>query len=214
CLDLTPNERWQRELERVIPAQDAFLLFWSTNAMASASVAWEMSVAETSRNIDYIRPMPLESPDIAPPPEKLKHLHFGDRYLYAREDTGFPPGRGMPADRAGEPVPDEFLRRAVREAREAVRDHETGATREAKTAPVPGVTNDHTAETLFAGDLQEAVRAALAASGRESPVPPPPPAPAPVPPPAAETADADRARRNADELLAAARKKLRVPRPQ
>jgi hypothetical protein len=34
CLDLTPTERWQRELEAVIPTKDVFLLFWSANAMA------------------------------------------------------------------------------------------------------------------------------------------------------------------------------------
>src|SRR6185295_8081961 len=68
----------------VIPTKDAFLLFWSVNAMKSQWVAWEIDLAAATRGIDYIRPMPLDTPDDAPPPEKLKHLHFGDRYMAAR----------------------------------------------------------------------------------------------------------------------------------
>ena len=29
--------------------------------------------------------MPIDDPAIAPPPDDLKHLHFGDRYLIARQ---------------------------------------------------------------------------------------------------------------------------------
>ena len=85
CLDLTPNERWQRELERVIPTRDAFLLFWSVNAMNSRWVAWELQTAASRKGLDCVRPMPLDDPEIAPPPEALKHLHFRDRYLLARQ---------------------------------------------------------------------------------------------------------------------------------
>ena len=85
CLDLTPNEDWKKELARIIPAKEAFLLFWSVNARKSSWVAWELEVAESARGLGCVLPMPLEDPAIAPPPEKLKHLHFRDRYLMARE---------------------------------------------------------------------------------------------------------------------------------
>ena len=85
CLDLTPNERWQGELSRVIPEQDAFLLFWSANAMRSRWVRWEIDTRRAARGVDSIRPMPLEDPQIAPPPEELGHLHFRDRFLIARQ---------------------------------------------------------------------------------------------------------------------------------
>ncbi|HMF98024.1 MAG TPA: serine/threonine-protein kinase, partial [Vicinamibacterales bacterium] len=108
--------------------------------------------------------------------------------------------------------------RAAREAR--VREEEAAA-REAEArakfaAREREVAEDPGAETIFAGDLQEAVRAAREAAGRDTrlPAPAPPPQP-PVPGPSltAATGDADRARRKADELLAAARTKLRLPNP-
>jgi hypothetical protein len=85
CLDLTPNQSWQKELERVIPAQDAFLLFWSANSMKSKWVDWEWHHAAASKGLDAIRPFPLDDPAIAPPPPELQHLHFRDRYMMARQ---------------------------------------------------------------------------------------------------------------------------------
>lgn len=85
CLDLTPNEEWQGELKRVIPSKEAFLLFWSVSASKSPWVAWELQQAKASKGLGWIRPMPIEDPAIVPPPEDLKHLHFGDRYLIARQ---------------------------------------------------------------------------------------------------------------------------------
>ena len=85
CLDLTPNEQWQAELARVIPEKDAFLLFWSANAMRSRWVRWEIETRRSARGIESIRPMPLEDPQMAPPPAELGHLHFRDRFLIARQ---------------------------------------------------------------------------------------------------------------------------------
>ena len=85
CLDVAPNEGRLRELERIIPAKDTFLLFWSVNAKASKWVAWELHVAETTKGLAYVRPMPIDDPDVAPPPDQLKHLQFRDRYLIARQ---------------------------------------------------------------------------------------------------------------------------------
>ena len=85
CLDLTPNEDWQRELERIIPTKEVFLLFWFNSARDFPWVAWELQEAKSSKGLEWIRPMPIDDPEIAPPPEDLKHLQFRDRYLMARQ---------------------------------------------------------------------------------------------------------------------------------
>jgi hypothetical protein len=85
CLDLTPNDEWQAELKRVIPTKEVFLLFWSLSASESRWVAWELQQAKASKGLEWIRPMPIDDPATAPPPDDLKHLHFGDRYLIARD---------------------------------------------------------------------------------------------------------------------------------
>jgi tetratricopeptide (TPR) repeat protein/predicted Ser/Thr protein kinase len=85
CLDLTPNENWRHELEQVIPTKDAFLLFWSTNASKSQWVAWELQHARSTKGVEWIRPMPIDDPEVVPPPDFLQHLHFRDKYLIARQ---------------------------------------------------------------------------------------------------------------------------------
>jgi tetratricopeptide (TPR) repeat protein len=85
CLDLTPNENWKHQLEQVIPSKDAFLLFWSTNASKSPWVAWELQHARSTKGLEWIRPMPIDDPETAPPPDFLQHLHFRDKYLIARQ---------------------------------------------------------------------------------------------------------------------------------
>jgi hypothetical protein len=85
CLDLQPNAAWKQQLETVIPQKDVFLLFWSVNAMKSPWVRWELEMACRAKPSDAIRPMPLDDPSVAPPPEELKHLQFRDRYLMARQ---------------------------------------------------------------------------------------------------------------------------------
>ena len=85
CLDLTPNQDWRKELERLIPSKDWFLLFWSINASRSPWVEWELQHDRSSKGIDWIRPMPIEDPETAPPPDFLQHLQFRDKYLLVRE---------------------------------------------------------------------------------------------------------------------------------
>jgi hypothetical protein len=85
CLDLKPNEEWKMQLMRIIPDKDAFFLFWSSNAKDSKWVRWEIDTRKVSNGLRGIQPMPLEDPDVVPPPEDLSHLHFRDRYLIARQ---------------------------------------------------------------------------------------------------------------------------------
>jgi molecular chaperone DnaK (HSP70) len=72
---------WEAELWRVIPAQDVFYLFWSRNARQSPWVEKEWRCALKTRGLEFIDPVPLESPDVVAPPEELKKMHFNDWIL-------------------------------------------------------------------------------------------------------------------------------------
>lgn len=75
---LRSGERWKERLEKEILSRDVLFLFWSPSAMASEYVDWEWRLALAHRGIDFIDPIPLESPERAPPPDELKDKHFRD----------------------------------------------------------------------------------------------------------------------------------------
>jgi hypothetical protein len=85
CLDMKPGETWKQRLEAEIPGSDLFLLFWSRAASASQWVSWEWHTALDRKGLAAIQPMPLEAPQVAPPPPELSSLHFNDIYLIVRE---------------------------------------------------------------------------------------------------------------------------------
>jgi hypothetical protein len=85
CLDLRPGEVWKERLETEIPQRDIFLLFWSRAAASSKWVGWEWQTALAKKGVVAIHPMPLEAPQLAPPPPELSSLHFNDRYLMVRD---------------------------------------------------------------------------------------------------------------------------------
>jgi hypothetical protein len=88
-LKLRSGEDWERHLWAVIPASDVFYLFWSSHAKRSAWVEKEWRCALRARGSDFIDPVPLETPDIAPPPVELAHKHFNDWTLaFRRGDHG------------------------------------------------------------------------------------------------------------------------------
>ena len=81
---LRRGENWESRLYREISGRDLFYLFWSHNAAASDWVQKELQYALSQKTVDYIEPIPLEGPDICPPPESLMGKHFNDwtlRYL-------------------------------------------------------------------------------------------------------------------------------------
>jgi len=83
-LSLRSGQKWEKELWRVIPARDIFYLFWSTHARKSKWVEKEWRCALRKRGIEFIDPIPLESPEKAPPPAELSSLHFNDWMLAFR----------------------------------------------------------------------------------------------------------------------------------
>jgi hypothetical protein len=85
-VSLRSGDDWERELFQVIPASDVFYLFWSENALNSAWVEKEWRCALSSRGVEFIDPVPLQPPELAPPPPELASKHFNDWVLaYMRE---------------------------------------------------------------------------------------------------------------------------------
>ncbi|MEL7354490.1 MAG: TIR domain-containing protein [Cyanobacteria bacterium P01_A01_bin.116] len=86
-LNLSPGDRWEKELYKNINECDLFLLFWSTAAKASEWVVKEAEYAlalqlKDELQLPAIKPVILEGPPVIPPPEALKHLHFNDIIIY------------------------------------------------------------------------------------------------------------------------------------
>jgi TIR domain-containing protein len=86
-LELSPGDRWERQLYRYIDHSDLFLLFWSSAARNSEWVLKEVRYALARKGEDEsappdIYPVILEGPPIVPPPPELAHLHFEDRLNY------------------------------------------------------------------------------------------------------------------------------------
>ena len=85
--ELSPGERWQKELYRHIDECDLFLLFWSQAAKDSKWVIKEAEYALARQTGDEagepdIIPVPLQGPPPVLPPDSLKDIHFDDRIQY------------------------------------------------------------------------------------------------------------------------------------
>lgn len=91
-LDLRAGQRWAEEIRLRIGDSDVFYLFWSRNAEASREVTKEWRTALKLKGLDFIAPVALEPPEVAPPPRALRQLHFDEPLLRLR-------GRRPPARR-------------------------------------------------------------------------------------------------------------------
>jgi hypothetical protein len=80
-LKLRSGQDWETQIRQHIPAKDVFYLFWSINAARSKEVDREWRLALESRGLEYIDPVPLIDPHLAPPPKELESLHFNDLYV-------------------------------------------------------------------------------------------------------------------------------------
>lgn len=75
-VSLRSGEFWRKRLKDEIARRDIFYLFWSIAASRSKWVKTEWNTALEIRGIEFIDPVPLDPPDLAPPPKKLAQLHF------------------------------------------------------------------------------------------------------------------------------------------
>lgn len=83
-LSLRSGQHWETELRERIPANDVFYLFWSANAKNSEWVEKEWRCALETRGLEFIDPVPLVAPELAPPPAELSSRHFNDWVLAFR----------------------------------------------------------------------------------------------------------------------------------
>ena len=77
-LDMRSGDSWEKKLRKEIRGSDIFYLFWCSHARASEWVNREWRYAYEKRGLEFIDPVPLESPSNAPPPDELKTKHFND----------------------------------------------------------------------------------------------------------------------------------------
>jgi hypothetical protein len=77
-LSLRSGQDWAERLLAEIRWRDVFYLFWSLAASRSVWVEKEWRAALEHRGLDFINPVPLVPPRVAPPPKELVSLHFND----------------------------------------------------------------------------------------------------------------------------------------
>ncbi len=79
---LRSGDAWQRTLQNEIDRRDVLFLCWSRHARDSRWVDAEWRYALERKGEEGIEPVPIESPDVCPPPDELSHKHFNDKLLY------------------------------------------------------------------------------------------------------------------------------------
>ena len=79
---LRSGEQWETVLKKEIVNRDIFYLCWSLAARESSFVEMEWRYALDHRGLEYIEPVPIDPPNICPPPDELSSKHFNDRLIY------------------------------------------------------------------------------------------------------------------------------------
>ena len=79
---LRSGDDWELALHEEIKRRDVLFLCWSHFARESKWVDAEWRYALEQKGADCIEPVPIESPDICPPPAELSFKHFNDKLLY------------------------------------------------------------------------------------------------------------------------------------
>ena len=80
--NIRSGAKWKPELRIEIEQRDLLFLCWSHFAKKSKWVNKEWRYALEHKGIDFIEPVPLESPEVCPPPEELAEKHFNDKLLF------------------------------------------------------------------------------------------------------------------------------------
>ena len=79
---LRSGENWEETLRREVERRDILFLCWSKHAKESPWVDMEWRYALQNKGIESIEPIPIDPPDVCPPPQELQSKHFNDSLLY------------------------------------------------------------------------------------------------------------------------------------
>ena len=84
---LRSGQKWEQTLRTEIGKRDVLFLCWSQNAQKSPWVDMEWRYALQTKGEEGIEPIPIDSPEICPPPKELQDKHFNDKLLYVIQAT-------------------------------------------------------------------------------------------------------------------------------
>ena len=79
---LRSGDDWENTLLKEIRNRDILFLCWSHFAKSSKWVDTEWRYAMEQKGLDFIEPIPIDPPDVCPPPDELAKKHFNDMLLY------------------------------------------------------------------------------------------------------------------------------------
>lgn len=79
---LRSGDDWEATLRREVERRDILFLCWSKHASTSPWVDMEWRYALQNKGIECIEPIPIDPPDVCPPPQELQSKHFNDSLLY------------------------------------------------------------------------------------------------------------------------------------
>lgn len=79
---LRSGQRWEDMLKLEIDRHQTLLLCWSKAASNSKWVDFEWRYALERKGEEYIEPIPIDPPEVCPPPEELNKKHFNDKLVY------------------------------------------------------------------------------------------------------------------------------------
>lgn len=86
---LRSGQKWEEILKNEIDNRDILFLCWSKAAKDSEWVDKEWRYALEKKGEEGIEPVPIDTPDICPPPPELQQKHFNDKLLYIIKSTPF-----------------------------------------------------------------------------------------------------------------------------
>ena len=79
---LRSGDDWESALWHEIDKRDVLFLCWSKSARDSQWVDAEWRYALKQKGSECIEPVPIDPPEVCPPPIELNKKHFNDKLLY------------------------------------------------------------------------------------------------------------------------------------
>ncbi len=81
------GDLWRDEIRNAIQMSDLLLLFWSAAASKSVEVEKEWRYGLEQKGLEFIAPVPLDPPEMCPPPDDLGELNFNVRAFSMNDMT-------------------------------------------------------------------------------------------------------------------------------